>query len=439
MHAASAHHPTRSSAAIAAFGGVAKPPTPSSFKSSVAAFGAKTRDGSFTSFLGPGFLPEAGDARRERVQQNSSRDTSERYSGADSKSEDDAAEGALGGGSGMFDHATFAGAPSAGGFGAGPGEEDAGRMDDFIFSSEDEANIMLAMQESDTVRAVRAENEELRRYIAALESSVPVASGGTTAANFDVEKNDEEDAAGRAAERFVRDPLMRDAAFATAWADGGDGGLGSSGDARDAPTRADRVAAAMVAEERGRPEPACECTNAREQRRRVWVTTGRLVAFVAAWGFIAGAAVKLWLASSATLCDADRDVDVGESSLWSVPVMLSTQLRMDEWAVSCEVKSSAITALWAMFAACWHALCLQAWLGWRFARAYALMWYVERKHARDAKRRAAESKAEAMAAFEPIREHRVKIVDADRAGMLTRASGNSDTSSLNDSATSVSV
>jgi hypothetical protein len=107
--------------------------------------------------------------------------------------------------------------------------------------------------------------------------------------------------------------------------------------------------------------------------------------------------------------------------------------------VSCEVKSSAITALWAMFAACWHALCLQAWLGWRFARAYALMWHVERKHARDAKTRAAESKAEAMAAFEPIREHHVKIIDAERAGALTRASGNSESSSLNDSAKSVSV
>ena len=84
-------------------------------------------------------------------------------------------------------------------------------------------------------------------------------------------------------------------------------------------------------------------------------------------------------------------------------------------------------------------LCLQAWLGWRFARAYALMWHVERKHARDAKTRAAESNAEAMAAFEPIREHHVKIIDAERAGALTRASGNSDTSSLNDSAKSVSV
>lgn len=430
MHAASAHHPRiNSSAAIAASGGVAKPPTPSSFKSSVAAYGAKSRDGSFASFLRPGFLPEAGDARFEgAAQQNSSRDTSERYSGADSKSEDDAAEGAPGGGSGMFDHATFAGAPSAGGF--GPGAEDAGRMDEFIFSSEDEANIMLAIQESDTVRAVRAENEELRRYIAALESSDPVARGGTTAANFNAEKNDDkEDAAGRAAERFVRDPLMRDAAFMAAWADGGD--------KEDAPTRADRVAAAMVAE--GGPGPACECANARERRRRVLVYSGRLVAFVAAWGFIAGAGVKLWLASSATLCDADRDVDVGDNSMWSVPVMFSRQLRMDDWAVSCEVKSSAITALWAAFAVCWHVLCLQAWLGWRFARAYALMWHVERKHARDAKTRAAESKAEAMAAFEPIREHHVKIIDAERAGALTRASGNSDTSSLNDSAKSVSV
>ena len=432
MHAASAHHPRiNSSAAIAASGGVAKPPTPSSFKSSVTAYGAKTRDGSFASFLRPGFLPEAGDARFEgAAQQNSSRDTSERYSGADSKSEDDAAEGAPGGGSGMFDHATFAGAPSTGGFGAGA--EDAGRMDDFIFSSEDEANIMLAIQESDTVRAVRAENEELRRYIAALESSDAVAGGGTTAANFDAEKNDDkEDAAGRAAERFVRDPLMRDAAFMAAWADGGD--------KEDAPTRADRVAAAMVAEGRARPGPACECANARERRRRVLVYSGRLVAFVAAWGFLAGAGVKLWLASSATLCDADRDVDVGDNSMWSVPVMFSRQLRMDDWAVSCEVKSSAITALWAAFAGCWHVLCLQAWLGWRFARAYALMWHVERKHARDAKTRAAESKAEAMAAFEPIREHHVKIIDAERAGALTRASGNSDTSSLNDSAKSVSV
>ena len=149
--------------------------------------------------------------------------------------------------------------------------------------------------------------------------------------------------------------------------------------------------------------------------------------------------MKLWLASSATLCDADRDVDVGDNSMWSVPVMFSRQLRMEDWAVSCEVKSSAITALWAAFAVCWHVLCLQAWLGWRFARAYALMWHVERKHARDAKTRAAESKAEAMAAFEPIREHHVKIIDAERAGALTRASGNSETSSLNDSAKSVSV
>lgn len=438
MHAASAHHPRiNSSAAIAlpASGGVAKPPTPSSFKSSVAAFGAKTRDGSFASFLRPGFLPEAGDARFEgAAQQNSSRDTSERYSGADSKSEDDAAEGAPGGGSGMFDRATFAGAPapSAGGF--GPGAEDAGRMDEFIFSSEDEANIMLAIQESGTVRAVRAENEELRRYIAALESSDAVARGGTTAANFDAEKDDDAanfDAAGRAAERFVRDPLMRDAAFMAAWADGGD--------KEDTPTRADRVAAAMVAEGRARPGPACECANARERRRRVLTYSGRLVAFVAAWGFVAWAAVKLWLASSATLCDADRDVDVGDNSMWSVPVMFSRQLRMEDWAVSCEVKSSAITALWAAFAVGWHVLCLQAWLGWRFARAYALMWHVERKHARDAKTRAAESKAEAMAAFEPIREHHVKIIDAERAGALTRASGNSDTSSLNDSAKSVSV
>ena len=152
------------------------------------------------------------------------------------------------------------------------------------------------------------------------------------------------------------------------------------------------------------------------------------------------AAVKLWLASSATLCDAERDVDVGDNSLWSVPVMFSRLLRLDDWAVSCEVKSSAITVLWATFAVCWHVLCLQAWLGWRFMRAYVLMWRVERKHACDAKTRAAESKMEAMAAFEPIREHHVKIIDAERgAGALTRASGNSDNSSLNDSATSVSV
>ena len=284
MHAASAHHPRINSSAAIAASAARETPTPSSFKSPPRAR-AKTRDGSLP-FLRPGFLPEAGDARFEgAAQQNSSRDTSERYSGADSKSEDDAAEGAPGGGSGMFDHATFAGAPSAGGF--GPGAEDAGRMDEFIFSSEDEANIMLAIQESDTVRAVRAENEELRRYIAALESSDAVARGGTTAANFDAEKND--DAADAAGAR-------RSASFATLMRDARSWRRGRTAATRRTRPRA-RTASPPRWSPRGGPAPGPRASAERPRAAAAGLVYWRLP-LVAAWGY--RRAVKLWLASSAT-------------------------------------------------------------------------------------------------------------------------------------------
>ena len=59
----------------------------------------------------------------------------------------------------------------------------------------------------------------------------------------------------------------------------------------------------------------------------------------------------------------------------------------------------------------WHALCLQARMGFRFARAYVMMWRLERRHAAAAACSAANAKAEALRGSDfksfaaPARQH----------------------------------
>ena len=62
--------------------------------------------------------------------------------------------------------------------------------------------------------------------------------------------------------------------------------------------------------------------------------------------------------------------------------MISRQfIRVNSWHVNCGTKRSSIVAGWFIFAVLWHILCLEAWLGFRFVRACALMWRWERQAA----------------------------------------------------------
>jgi hypothetical protein len=142
-----------------------------------------------------------------------------------------------------------------------------------------------------------------------------------------------------------------------------------------------------------RPRPVCETSDARAARKRTLKYAWRLVCLAVLVGFVLWAAAKLWITSQREVCEDDRE---GKTSLWSVPVLVNKQLHVDTWNVSCDWKRFFIVLIWALFAVVWHALCLQAWMGFRFARAYVMMWRLERRHAAAAARRAADAKAEAL-------------------------------------------
>ena len=143
-----------------------------------------------------------------------------------------------------------------------------------------------------------------------------------------------------------------------------------------------------------RPRPVCETSDARAARKRTLKYTWRLVCLAALVGFVLWAAAKLWITSQREVCEDDREGKT--SSLWSVPVLVNKQLHVETWNVSCDWKRFFIVLIWALFAVVWHALCLQAWMGFRFARAYVMMWRLERRHAAAAARSAADAKAEAL-------------------------------------------
>jgi hypothetical protein len=142
-----------------------------------------------------------------------------------------------------------------------------------------------------------------------------------------------------------------------------------------------------------RPRPVCETSDARAARKRTLKYAWRLVCLAALVGFVLWAAAKLWITSQREVCEDDRE---GKTSLWSVPVLVNKQLHVDTWNVSCDWKRFFIILIWALFAVVWHALCLQAWMGFRFARAYAAMWRLERRRAAAAARSVADAKAEAL-------------------------------------------
>jgi hypothetical protein len=142
-----------------------------------------------------------------------------------------------------------------------------------------------------------------------------------------------------------------------------------------------------------RPRPVCETSDARAARKRTLKYAWRLVCLAVLVGFVLWAAAKLWITSQREVCEDDREGKT--SSLWSVPVLVNKQLHVETWNVSCDWKRFFIVLIWALFAVVWHALCLQAWMGFRFARAYVMMWRLERRHAAAA-RSAADAKAEAL-------------------------------------------
>ena len=131
----------------------------------------------------------------------------------------------------------------------------------------------------------------------------------------------------------------------------------------------------------------CETSDARAARKRTLKYAWRLFCLAALVGFVLWAAAKLWITSQREVCEDDREGKT--SSLWSVPVLVNKQLHVDTWNVSCDWKRFFIVLIWALFAVVWHALCLQAWMGFRFARAYVMMWRLERRHAAAAARSAA--------------------------------------------------
>jgi hypothetical protein len=143
-----------------------------------------------------------------------------------------------------------------------------------------------------------------------------------------------------------------------------------------------------------RPRPVCETSDARAARKRTLKYAWRLVCLAVLVGFVLWAAAKLWITSQREVCEDDREGKT--SSLWSVPVLVNKQLHVETWNVSCDWKRFFIVLIWALFAVVWHALCLQAWMGFRFARAYVMMWRLERRHAAAAARSAADAKAEAL-------------------------------------------
>lgn len=172
-----------------------------------------------------------------------------------------------------------------------------------------------------------------------------------------------------------------------------------AGATRKRPSPFDAAARKLERSDAPRPQPVCETSDARAASVRTIRYAWRLLCFAILLGFVAWAAAKLWITAEETVCETSKRVS-NESSrsedLWSVPVLLNKQMHIDSWNTSCEWKRFVIVFVWAAFAVAWHALCLQAWMGFRFARAYAAMWRLERRRAAAAARSVADAKAEAL-------------------------------------------
>jgi hypothetical protein len=170
-----------------------------------------------------------------------------------------------------------------------------------------------------------------------------------------------------------------------------------AGATRKRPSLFDDAARKLERSDAPRPRPVCETSNARAAFARTLWYAWRLFCFALLLGFVAWAAAKLWITSEATVCETSGvSNDEPASGLWSVPVLLNKQMHIDSWKTSCDWKRFVIVFVWAAFAVAWHALCLQAWMGFRFARAYAAMWRLERRRAAAAARSSADAKAEAL-------------------------------------------
>jgi len=160
-------------------------------------------------------------------------------------------------------------------------------------------------------------------------------------------------------------------------------------------SRADAAADQMELQNNPVPAGVCETVlPAHANRRRRFGYAFRLVCFLFTVGFVILGFSKLWTESGPTLCDAKDGDD--KRSMWSIPVMLVRLMGVTTWSVSCGMKRSSLGFAWLTFAIMWHALCLQAWLGFRFARAYLLMYRLERRHAAAATRSTLDAKREAL-------------------------------------------
>jgi hypothetical protein len=170
-----------------------------------------------------------------------------------------------------------------------------------------------------------------------------------------------------------------------------------AGATRKRPSPFDAAARKLERSDAPRPQPVCETSDARAASVRTRGYAWRLLCLALLLGFVAWAAAKLWITAEETVCETSGVSNEPHSEdLWSVPVLLNKQMHIDSWNTSCEWKRFVIVFVWAAFAVAWHALCLQAWMGFRFARAYAAMWRLERRRAAAAARSVADAKAEAL-------------------------------------------
>ena len=168
------------------------------------------------------------------------------------------------------------------------------------------------------------------------------------------------------------------------------------GATRKRPSLFDDAARKLERSDAPRPRPVCETSDARAAFVRTLWYAWRLFCFALLLGFVTWAAARIWLTSEASVCGTPGAGNESSSALWSMPVLLNEQLHIDSWKMSCGAKRVFIVIARAAFAVAWYALCLQAWMGFRFARAYVTMWRLERRHAAAAARSAADAKAEAL-------------------------------------------
>ena len=87
------------------------------------------------------------------------------------------------------------------------------------------------------------------------------------------------------------------------------------------------------------------------------------------------------------------------NAFWSVSETIMNALSMDAWQMSCDWKINLLICFWLFFVVLWHGLCLEAWLGFRYVRAFFFMWRWERNNRHKIDRSIAEAKQMAMAAW----------------------------------------